>query len=480
MMMSFKQSISTLALALFVAAPIFSYAADGISSAGTVTSEPVDAIAALVEDDVILRSELAGALINIRRQYAGKEDQLPPQNVLEKQLLERLIVGKLQVLRAQETGVQVTDTEVDQAVTRVASGNKMSSEQLAAALEQDGLRLSDFRSTMRDELLTQKLRQRVAQSRSDVSESEIDILLASGQLKQGEIKLAQILVALPDNATNDQLELAKKKIEGVKKLVDDGKMEFSAAAIRYSDAEQALDGGTIGWRRYDQIPAAFADALAGLKTGEVSHAIRSQSGLHILKVLETKTDSQVMVTEFSASHIMVKVDELTSDAQAEKTVQGIAESVAGGADFAEQAKKYSDDAQTAALGGDMGWFDLQTYGTTYAETISALKDSEVSKPFRTEEGWHIVKRVGTRELDRTKDFARNQARDSIRERKSEEAFQQFIRQLRNESFVELRLEGTPADDLELDDEAEKALEDEQARQKRDEQRKAEAAAENQG
>ena len=458
------------AAALLACLPTFAFAA----------GEPVDGIVALVEDDVILSSELGGAMLNIRRQYAGKEDQLPPQNVLEKQLLERLIIGKLQVIRAQETGVQVTDTEVDQAVARVASGNKMSSEQLAAALEQDGLRLSDFRTTMRDEILTQKLRQRVAQSRSDVSESEIDILLASGQLKQGEIKLAQILVALPDNATNEQLELAKKKIDGVKKLLDEEKMEFSAAAIRYSDAEQALDGGVIGWRRYDQIPGAFAEALAGLKPGEVTRPVRSQSGLHILKVLESKSDTQVMVTEFSARHIMVKVDELTSDAEAEKTVRSISDSLAGGADFADQAKKYSDDAQTAALGGDMGWFDLQTYGSTYADTISALKDAEVSKPFNTEEGWHIVKRVGTRELDRTKDYARNQARDSIRERKSDEAYQQFVRQLRNESFVELRLEGVPADDLELDDEAAKALEDENAKQLREEQRKAEAAAERQG
>ena len=462
----FPRSI-LLGAAILALAPTFSFAA----------AEPVDGIAALVEDDVILSSELAGAMLNIRRQYAGKEDQLPPQNVLEKQLLERLIIGKLQVIRAQETGVQVTDTEIDQAVGRIASGNKMTTEQLAAALEQDGLRLSDFRTTMRDEILTQKLRQRVAQSRSDVSESEIDILMASGQLKQGEIKLAQILVALPDNATSEQLELGKKKIDGVKKLIDEGKMEFSAAAIRYSDAEQALDGGVIGWRRYDQIPGAFAEALAGLKPGDVTNPVRSQSGLHILKILEAKSDSQVMVTEFNARHIMVKVDELTSDAQAEKRVRDISESLAGGADFADLAKKYSGDTQTAVLGGDMGWFDLDTYGTTYADVISSLKDGEISKPFNTEEGWHIIKRIGTRELDRTKDYARNQARDSIRERKSEEAYQQFVRQLRNESFVELRLEGVPKDDLELDEEAAKALEAQTAKQLREEQRKADAASE---
>lgn len=416
-----------------------------LSSHVCAQTTPVDSIVALVEDDVILRSELDTALANIRRQYAGKEDQLPPQAVLEKQILERLVIGKLQVLRAEETGVVVTDTEVDQAVARVASANNMSSEQLAGALAQDGLNLRDFRTNMREELLTQKLRGRVSQSRSDVSESEIDILMASGQLKNGEIKIAHILVALPDNASNEQLETAKRKIDGIKALLDEKKIEFSAAAIRYSDAEQALEGGVIGWRRFDQIPPTFADALSGLKPGEVTQPIRSQSGLHLLTVLEARDDSQVMVTEYNARHIMIRIDELTSDAQAEKNIEGIRDTIVKGGDFAEQAKKYSNDAQTAALGGDMNWFALDAYGTTYAEIISALKDNELSKPFRTEMGWHIVERLGQRSLDRTKDYARNQARESIRTRKADEAFQQFVRQLRNESFVEVRLEGVPAD-----------------------------------
>lgn len=416
-----------------------------LCSQSMAQTTPVDSIVALVEDDVILRSELDTALANIRRQYAGKEDQLPPQTVLEKQILERLVIGKLQVLRAEETGVVVTDTEVDQAVARVASNNNMTSEQLSGALAQDGMNLRDFRTNMREELLTQKLRGRVSQSRSDVSESEVDILMASGQLKNGEIKIAHILVALPDNASNEQLETAKRKIDGIKALLDEKKIEFSAAAIRYSDAEQALEGGVIGWRRFDQIPPTFADALSGLKPGEVTQPIRSQSGLHLLTVLETRDNSQVMVTEYHARHIMIRIDELTSDAQAEKNIEGIRETIVKGGDFAEQAKKYSSDAQTAALGGDMNWFALDAYGTTYAEVISALKDNELSKPFRTEMGWHIVERLGQRSLDRTKDFARNQARESIRNRKADEAYQQFVRQLRNESFVEMRLEGVPTD-----------------------------------
>jgi peptidyl-prolyl cis-trans isomerase SurA len=431
-------SINSNFLATLLLASLFSTA---LTSTAIAQVQAIDGVAALVEDDVVLQSELASAIGNIRRQYRDKEDQLPPEKVLEKQLLERLIIGKLQVLRAEETGVQVTDTEIDQAVARVAESNKMTVAQLAGALEQDGLRLSDFRQTMRDEMLVQKLRGRIGQSRSDVSESEVDILLASGQLKQGEIELAHVLVALPDNASAEQLELANKKITGIKKLIDEKKMEFSAAAIRYSDADNALEGGVIGWRRLDQIPGAFADELGKMDKSDVSNPIRSQAGLHLLKIVDTREQQQVMVTEYRADHILIRVDELTSDALAEKNIRGVHETIKGGGDFAEQAKKYSEDAQTAAIGGDMGWFDLDAYGTTYAQVITELKDGDLSEPFRTEQGWHIVQRKGKREQDRTADFARNQARESIRQRKAEEAYQSFVRQLRNESFVEVRLDG---------------------------------------
>jgi len=405
----------------------------------TLFAAELDAIVALVEDDVILRSELDSAIGNIKRQYVGREAQLPPQNVLEKQVLERLIVGKLQVLRAEETGVDVTDTEVDQAVGRVAAGNKITIDQLQEALGRDGIRLSDFRTTMREEILAQKLRQRVVQSRSEVNESEIDILLASGQLKQGEVRIAQVMVALPDNPSAEQIEIATKKITGVRELVDSGKMEFSAAAIRYSDAEQALEGGEIGWRRFDQMPQVFAEAVAGMDAATLTPVLRSPAGLHIVKVLEKRETSSVLVTEYSARHILINVDELTSAAEAERTIRTIHETVVKGGDFAAEAKKYSDDAQTAALGGDMGWFDLSNYGTTYEEAIQALADKAISEPFRTERGWHFVQRLGTRQQDRTEDYIRNQARESIRQRKSEDAFTQFVRQLRNESFVEDRL-----------------------------------------
>lgn len=400
----------------------------------------LDSIAALVEDDVILRSELDGAIAAIRRQYAGKEDQLPPVEVLEKQVLERMVVAKLQIQRAEETGVEVTDTEIDQGVARVASSNKLTVEQLQGALERDGVRLLDFRRNLREELLAQKLRQRVVQSRSEVNESEIDILLASGQLKSGELKLAHILIEVPENASNDQVEIARKKAEGIRDLLQSGKMEFSAAAIRYSNADNALDGGLLGWRRLDQIPGLFADALDSLKAGDVTQPLRSGSGVHLLKILESRDDSQVMVTEYRARHLMIRVDELHSDAESEKKIRTIAQEISDGMSFEDAAKKYSDDAQTAALGGDLGWFDLQAYGSTYAETIGGLTDEGISAPARTDQGWHLIQRLGKREQDKTDEYVRNQARDSLRQRKGEEAFEQFLRQLRNESFVESRID----------------------------------------
>jgi peptidyl-prolyl cis-trans isomerase SurA len=405
------------------------------------TAQELDSIVAMVEDDVLLRSELEGAVGNIRRQFRGREEQLPPQNVLERQVLERMVVAKLQVIRAEETGVEVTDTEIDQGMARVAENNQMTPQQLAQALAQDGVRLADFRRSMREEILTQKLRQRVGASRSDVSESEVDIALASSDSRKGEVQLAHVLVEVPDNASGEQLATAAKKIEGVKKLIDDGKMEFSAAAIRYSDDRNALEGGVIGWRRWDQIPPAFADKLKDLQADQVSDPVRSSSGLHILKILDTRENSQVMVEEFSARHIVINVDELTSEAQAERTIRGLVDSIKGGAKFADEAKKYSDDAQTAAIGGDLGWVELPTLGEQYAGVISALDDKGLSEPFRNEKGWVLIQRIGKRQQDRTEDYVRGQAREAIRQRKAEEAYQQFLRQLRNESFVEMRIEG---------------------------------------
>jgi peptidyl-prolyl cis-trans isomerase SurA len=413
--------------------------------AQSLSLQPLDSVVAVVEDDVILRSELDDALANLRRQYVGKEAQLPPQDVLEKQLLERLIVGKLQVQRAEQTGVEATDTEIDQALGRMAAQNNMTVLQMREVLARDGVSLAEFRRSVRDELLAQKLRQRVVETRAAVSETEVDIMLASDSLKTGEVRLGHLMVAVPANPDAAAIEQAQTKMDGIRKLIMEDKMEFQAAAIRYSDAPQALEGGDLGWRRFDQIPEAFADTIAGMKVGEVSVPIRAQSGFHLVKVLESRESAQVVITQYNARHIVVEVTELVSDDEAERQINRLAEQLAKGADFAKLARENSDETSTASLGGEMSWFEINSYGSTYAERISALADGELSPPFRAERGWHLVQRIGKRELDRTQEFVRSQAREGIKRRKGEAAFEQFLRQIRSEAYVRTRLKASTDD-----------------------------------
>ncbi len=406
-------------------------------------AQPLDRIVALVEDEVVLESELSQAYTNVRRQYAGRESQLPPEAVLKRQILDRLVLNRLQLQRAKNANIQVTDTEIDQTVGRVAASNNLSIPELRTRLASDGIDFAEFRRNIAEELTIQRLRDRLVASRVDVSETEVDLAMAQDRVKQGEVRLYSILVALPEQPDASAIETARKKAEGVRELVSKGEMEFTAAAIRYSDAPRALEtGGEIGWRRFDQIPAVFADAVAVLQPGEVSPPIRAQNGFHLLSVTDRRAVQNINVTEFNARHIVVDVTELVSEQEARTEIQRIREQIEGGADFAKLAREFSDETQSANLGGDMGWFDIDAYGTTYAETLSRLTDGELSMPVRTERGWHLIQRMGTREQDRTVEFVRNQTREAIRSRKLEEAYDAFLRQLRNESFIELKLERT--------------------------------------
>lgn len=403
------------------------------------TMSPVDQIVAVVDEDIILRSELDQALSGIRRQYAGRENQLPPKDVLERQVLERLTLVRLQLQRAEATGVKVTDTEVDDAINRILRQNKIDFNQLQQQLQEDGFSLAEFRRTMHDELMVQKLRQRVIESRSDVSPSELEIALASGTQRKGEVRLSVLLIGVPDGANPEQVETARTKIEGVKKLIDEGSIDFAAAAIRYSDAGQALEGGDLGWRRYDQIPPAFADLVEGMSAGEVSQAMRTPSGFYLVKLTDKRETSKIVVTEFNARKIVIKITELQPEADARREVDAIHERLVKGEDFEKLAKEQSEDDATAPLGGEIGWFPLEGLDPEFSEMISTLKDGEFSRPFREASGWLIVKRTGTRQADRTDLYVRGQMMENLRQRKGEEAYEQFLRQLRGEAYIDYRL-----------------------------------------
>lgn len=415
------------------------------ATAQLLPSDSIDRIVAVVDEDVVLQSELDRAVGQILAQYQRNPAQLPPRNLLEAQVLNRLIMTRLQVARADSTGVRVGDADIDNAVQTIARQNNLSPDQLRASLAQDGISYSEFRRNLHDELMVQRLHQRVAQSSAQVSDAEIDIMLASNSLKTGEVHLAHILIGVPDGASAEQLQAAREKAERVKKEIDGG-MDFTAAAIRYSNASDALEGGDLGWRRFDQVPSMFADLVQGMKPGDSTPALRGPSGFHILKLVGKRDTGPQMVTEYHARHIMVRMSELVSTDEAQRKVAELRRRLVDGKeDFAKLAKQFSQDPGSANAGGDMGWFAIDAYGPKVAEVLTTLKDEEISQPFQTEAGWHLIQMLGKREQDKTREAQREQARQAIQERKADEEYDNFLRTLRSEAYVEVRLPGFDKD-----------------------------------
>jgi peptidyl-prolyl cis-trans isomerase SurA len=429
-----KTFITALILALAL------LARPGAVAAQALSAESLDAIIAIVEDDVILRSELDRAVGTVFAQYGNRPD-LPSRDVIERQVLDRLILIRLQLQRAEGTGIRISDTELDQSVLRLAQQNGATLDQLRASLERDGFSYEEFRNTMREELAVQRLRQRFLQSRVNVTDTEIDLLLASDSIQRGEVRLSHILIGVPDGATPEQLTQARDKAARVNAELTGG-ADFAATAIRYSDGQQALEGGDLGWRRYNEVPEVFQEVIATMKLGDVTPPMRGPSGFHIIKLVDQRASTKDMVREYNARHIMVKVSELVSNDEARASVENIHRRIQAGEDFATLAKEFSEDTTSANLGGDMGWFQVGAFGTRVAQVIESLSDNQLSEPFQTEVGWHLLQRLGTRDTDKTVEMAREQARDIIRNRKADEEYETFLRQMKAESYIENRLTGT--------------------------------------
>ncbi len=406
-------------------------------------AQPLDRIAAVVDEDVILQSELQRAIANIKAQYAGRENQLPPEDVLSRQVLERLVLVKLQVARAQGSGIRVSDQELNQAMNAIAQQNGSDLDALRQRLAHDGIDFNDFRASVRDEITVQRLRQSFAQSRISVSEGEVDAALKQQATVGNQYHLAHILIALPDGSNADQIATGQKKAEGVKALLDKGELDFNAAAVRYSDSPNALEGGDLGWRSLDEIPQAFAQLMEKMKPGEVVGPIRGPSGFQLLKLVEVRDASAASggehtVTEYHGRHILVRVDDHQSDAAAKAKIDTLRARIAGGADFETVAKESSEDNNSKGQGGDLGWFPVDAFGPAFGQQVAGIQDGGVSQPFRTDAGWHIVQRVGTRQTDVTNDNQRAQVRETIGRRKLEDEYNRFLQELRGEAYVSFR------------------------------------------
>ncbi|MEN5209458.1 peptidylprolyl isomerase [Stenotrophomonas terrae] len=405
-------------------------------------TQPLDRIAAIVDEGVILQSELQRAVANIKSQYAGREAQLPPDSVLERQVLERLVLVKLQVARADGSGIRVSDEELNHAISSIAQQNGTSVDGLRQRLAQDGIGFPDFRNSVREEIITQRLRQSFAQSRISVSEGEVDAALAQQNAGGAQFHLAHILIALPEGASAEQIATGQSKVDGVKGLLDKGELDFSAAAVRYSDSPNALEGGDLGWRSADEIPNAFANQIKTMKAGDVLGPIRGPSGFQLLKLVEVRDgdaggDGQ-KVTEYHARHILVRVTDQVDDAAAKAKIETLRARINGGADFQTVAKESSDDTNSRGQGGDLGWFPADAFGPEFGKQVEGLADNGVGTPFRTDAGWHIVQRVGSRQTDVSDNNKRAQIREQIGRRKLDDEYNRFLQELRGEAYVSFR------------------------------------------
>ena len=410
--------------------------------------QPVDRIAAVVNEEIILRSELDRALSNIRTQYAANPAQLPPADVLERQVLERLILLRLQLARAADAGITASDEEVEQALQGVAQQNSMTADQLRARITQDGMGFAEFRNNLRDEIVTQKLRQSFAQGRINVSEAEVDAALATAATTSSvQFRLSNLLVGTPDGATPEQVALAQKKIAGVKALIDKGELTFSAAAVRYSDSPNALEGGDLGWRALNEIPPAFAASIQQMQAGQMIGPIRGSSGFQLLQLVETRTQAAGggdAVTQFQARQILVRIDDKTDDAAAKARADTLAARIAGGVDFAKLAAESSDDDATKRRGGDLGWFTADTYGTAFGMQVASLADGATAAPFKTDAGWVVVQRTASRQAVAGDENRRAQLRETIGRRKLEDEWNRFLREMRGEAYIDVRGAATAA------------------------------------
>jgi peptidyl-prolyl cis-trans isomerase SurA len=399
----------------------------------------IDSIVALVDDDVVLRSELDLAIKGIADNIRKQGGDLPPKHLLEKQVLERLVIRRLQLQRAFQTGIRTSDADIDQALLRIAQQNQLTLMQLRQAIEADGEDFVEFRKNISEEMMTERLRQRVINSMDPITDTEIDILLASDRFHGGEYNISHILIALPEGATPQQITMQESKANNVYQQLQEG-LDFASAAISYSGSQEALEGGVVGWRDLNSVPVGFSEAIKNLRAGQFTVPIRSPAGFHIVKVNDYRDRSQVMATEFHARHIMIETNDLVGPRQAMQQIREIHKALIDGEDFDALARKNSDDISSANLGGDMGWFMPQAYGERMEQTLTAMQDGDISEPFQTENGWHILERLGVREKDVTEESMRNTARTNLKQQKMDIEIERYLQQMRDEAFVEIRLE----------------------------------------
>ena len=401
----------------------------------------LDRIVAKIDQDVIMRSELDDRLAAVQQQLVTRNVALPPQDVLQTQVLEQLILESIQVQLGTRAGIRIDDRAVNEAIARIAGRNQMSVAAFRRNLEADGLSFDQVREDIRRELILNQVRQRQIAQRVQISEQEIDNFLASpeGQAQQQvEYNLAHILIPTPDNASPADIQSAERRAGELSAQLRQG-ADFQTLAVANSGGQNALEGGDLGWRRVEQLPTLFAEQAVKMSRGEISDPIRSPAGFHIFRLVDTRGDEKVLQDQMLVRHILIKPNEIRSDSEAQQQAQDIYQQLENGASFEALAKAHSDDTASALNGGNMGWVSPEVLVPEFQTAMKIVPENVVSEPFRTTYGWHVLEVLGKRQSDISTQVRRNQVRELLGNRKFEEELMVWLREIRDQAYVEIQL-----------------------------------------
>jgi peptidyl-prolyl cis-trans isomerase SurA len=409
---------------------------------GARKQQTLNRIVAIVNDDIILSSQLEDAITDIVRQLQEKGTPVPEQSVLVKQVLERLVMETLQLDLAKSNGITVDDGTLNEEARQLAAKSGLTLTEFREVLESQGFSYASFREKLRKELIIQQLRRQMVGSRITVNDQEIDNMLATLKASgQGDVEyhLAHILVAIPEGADEKKAAAAEQHAEDILTRLRNG-ASFTDTAIAESDSQNALEGGDIGWRNLGQMPSLFLEPLKTMQVGDISDLIRSPGGYHIIKLLEKRGDERHIVTQTRARHILLKPDEVNSDESVRQRIEQLRIRIENGEDFAALARAHSQDPLSAARGGDLGWLSQGDTVPEFEDVMNRLEPGELSKPFKTQFGWHLLQVMERRNHDSTEEYERSRVRQLIRSRKYDEELFLWLRRLRDESYVDYRID----------------------------------------
>jgi len=403
--------------------------------------ELLDRVVAIVNDGVVLNSDLDAQLDIVSERLRQQKLELPPQNVLRQQVLERLVLQEIQMQRANHAGVKVSDEMLNSALQDVAKRNNLTLTQLPDALKQQGVDYAEYRDEIRKEMMLQMLRQRDVLQHISVTSREIDQFLekqSKAPSERNEYNVSHILIAVGQEASPGQQEAAAKRAQEVYERAKSGE-DFAKLAVAYSNSQTALDGGALGWRKGSELPTFLADTVAKLKPGEVSEPLRTPTGYHLVRLNEVRGGTEAAVeNQVHVRHILMKTNELADDATVRGKLEALRERILKGEDFAAVAQVTSQDPGSAAEGGDLGWAGPGTFAPEFEQAIATLGDNEISAPFQTQFGWHIVQMLGHRRFDNSDEIKRRQAAEAIRASKADEETELWLRRMRDEAYVEYK------------------------------------------